>query len=149
MLLETKDIYLDKGKFEDWEDMYRNIWSRAESARYMLWRVSRGFLRTPASLSARSTWGRDMESSFFPRLWHIALRSGEGRNLSAPAVQKIRRPRDLLCPAALPIPTLRIGWMPATVKAMWWNFLRSAGNDIDMFQNMTAGFCPAVFNDYW
>lgn len=41
MLLETKDIYLDKGKFEDWKDMYRNIWSRDESARYMLWKVSR------------------------------------------------------------------------------------------------------------
>lgn len=41
MLFETEDIYLDKGKFEDWEDMYRNIWSREESARYMLWKVTR------------------------------------------------------------------------------------------------------------
>jgi len=37
---ETKDLILRHAVFEDWSDMYRNIWSREESARYMLWDVT-------------------------------------------------------------------------------------------------------------
>lgn len=37
---ETKDLYLRHPKFEDWQDMYRNLWSREEAARYMLWNVT-------------------------------------------------------------------------------------------------------------
>ena len=39
-MLETKDLILAKAKFSDWEDMYRNVWSRPESAKYMIWRVT-------------------------------------------------------------------------------------------------------------
>lgn len=35
-MLETKDLILDKARLEDWEPMYRNVWSRPESFRYML-----------------------------------------------------------------------------------------------------------------
>lgn len=35
-MLETKDLRLDKAKPEDWQAMYRNVWSRPESFRYML-----------------------------------------------------------------------------------------------------------------
>lgn len=38
---ETKDLILRKAVFEDWQDMYRNLWSHGESARYMLWNVTR------------------------------------------------------------------------------------------------------------
>ncbi|MBD5536050.1 MAG: GNAT family N-acetyltransferase [Lachnospiraceae bacterium] len=38
--MEAKDIRLGKAKLEDWKDLYINIWSRPESARYMLWRVT-------------------------------------------------------------------------------------------------------------
>lgn len=38
---ETKDLYLRHPQFEDWQDMYHNVWSREESARYMLWEVTR------------------------------------------------------------------------------------------------------------
>ena len=34
-MLETKDLILDKARFEDWKPMYRNVWSRPESFRYM------------------------------------------------------------------------------------------------------------------
>ncbi len=37
---ETKDLLLGKARFEDWEELYRNVWSREETARYMLWRVT-------------------------------------------------------------------------------------------------------------
>lgn len=40
-MLETKDLILDKAKPEDWRDMYRNVWRHPESARYMMWSVTR------------------------------------------------------------------------------------------------------------
>lgn len=39
-MIETRDLIIDKAKLEDWEDMYRNVWSRRECARYMMWRVT-------------------------------------------------------------------------------------------------------------
>lgn len=39
-MLQTPDLILDKGKFEDWQAMYRNVWRHPESARYMMWRVT-------------------------------------------------------------------------------------------------------------
>jgi RimJ/RimL family protein N-acetyltransferase len=38
--LETQDLIMKKAKQEDWCDMYRNLWSHEESARYMLWDVT-------------------------------------------------------------------------------------------------------------
>ncbi len=38
--METNDIILGKAKPEDWESLYRNLWSRTESAKYMVWRIS-------------------------------------------------------------------------------------------------------------
>ncbi len=35
-MIETKDLILDKAKLEDWRAMYRNVWSRPESFRYMV-----------------------------------------------------------------------------------------------------------------
>lgn len=39
-MLETKDLFLDKAKYSDWEAMYRNVWSQPESAKYMAWNVT-------------------------------------------------------------------------------------------------------------
>ena len=39
-MLETQDLILRKGVFEDWKDMYENVWSHPEAARYMLWNVT-------------------------------------------------------------------------------------------------------------
>lgn len=35
-MIETKDLILDKAKPGDWLPMYKNVWSRPESFRYML-----------------------------------------------------------------------------------------------------------------
>ena len=40
MIMETKYIILGKAKFEDWRPMYRNVWSRSETAEYMAWHVT-------------------------------------------------------------------------------------------------------------
>lgn len=39
-VLETRGLILRKAEFDDWEPMYRNVWSRAETAKYMAWRVT-------------------------------------------------------------------------------------------------------------
>lgn len=38
--MEGENIILGKAEFEDWEAMYRNVWSRPEAARYMLWKIT-------------------------------------------------------------------------------------------------------------
>lgn len=39
-MLTTEDLILDKAKYSDWKDMYDNVWSRPESAKYMLWELT-------------------------------------------------------------------------------------------------------------
>lgn len=39
-MIETKDLILDKAEFSDWREMYHNVWSRPESARYMAWDIT-------------------------------------------------------------------------------------------------------------
>lgn len=34
--IETKDLFLKKASLNDLNDMYKNIWSQEESAKYML-----------------------------------------------------------------------------------------------------------------
>ena len=40
MMMDTKDLILGKAKYEDWRWVYRNVWSRQETAKYMLWKVT-------------------------------------------------------------------------------------------------------------
>ena len=38
--MEAEDIILGKAKYEDWNAVYRNVWSRPETAEYMVWKVT-------------------------------------------------------------------------------------------------------------
>ncbi|MDE6202714.1 MAG: GNAT family N-acetyltransferase [Lachnospiraceae bacterium] len=38
--MEAEDIILGKAKYKDWRSMYRNVWSRPETAEYMVWKVT-------------------------------------------------------------------------------------------------------------
>lgn len=40
MFLETDNLILKKAEFEDWKSMYRNVWSRPETAEHMAWCVT-------------------------------------------------------------------------------------------------------------
>lgn len=37
----NRDVVLGKARMSDWEDMYRNVWSRPETAKFMMWQVTR------------------------------------------------------------------------------------------------------------
>ena len=39
--IETEDLILKKAVHEDWKDMYYNLWKHEESAKYMLWEVTK------------------------------------------------------------------------------------------------------------
>ncbi|MDE5909924.1 MAG: GNAT family N-acetyltransferase [Lachnospiraceae bacterium] len=38
--METKELILEKAKYEDWKSMYDNVWSRPETAEHMMWKVT-------------------------------------------------------------------------------------------------------------
>lgn len=40
LTLETERLILAKGKFEDWKDMYENVWSQKETAEYLFWEIT-------------------------------------------------------------------------------------------------------------
>ena len=40
-MLETKDLIIKKAELSDWPDIYRNLWQHEESAKHMLWNVSK------------------------------------------------------------------------------------------------------------
>ena len=39
-MIETESLILDKAKFSDWKEMYCNVWSQPESAKYMAWNIT-------------------------------------------------------------------------------------------------------------
>ena len=39
-MIETESLILDKAKFSDWKDMFCNVWSQPESAKYMEWNIT-------------------------------------------------------------------------------------------------------------
>jgi RimJ/RimL family protein N-acetyltransferase len=39
--IDTRDLILKKAWFEDWESLYHNIWCQEESAKHMLWNVTK------------------------------------------------------------------------------------------------------------
>ena len=57
--METCDLILDKARFEDWEELYRSVWSRPETARYMLWRVTSSEEEARARMERTIAWQRD------------------------------------------------------------------------------------------
>lgn len=39
-MIETDSLRLDKAKFSDWKEMYNNVWSKPQSAKYMYWSIT-------------------------------------------------------------------------------------------------------------
>ena len=39
-MIETESLILDKAKYSDWKEMYCNVWSQPESAKYMEWNIT-------------------------------------------------------------------------------------------------------------
>lgn len=54
--METKDLILKAAEFEDWHDLYETIWSRDESAKYMLWTPTHSEEEAKARMERTIAW---------------------------------------------------------------------------------------------
>ena len=64
-MLETRDLILKKAVFEDWPDIYRNLWRHWESARYMLWSVTESEEAAQDRMRRTLAWQANHEHMFF------------------------------------------------------------------------------------
>ncbi len=60
--METKDLILGKAKYEDWKAMYRNVWSRPETAEYMKWKVTPDEDAARERIEKTITWQESRDS---------------------------------------------------------------------------------------
>lgn len=63
-MLETRDLILDRGKFEDYAAMYRNVWRHPESAKYMQWRVTERPEDAPDRMRRNIEWQKVHDTYF-------------------------------------------------------------------------------------
>ena len=80
--MDTKDLILRKARFEDWEDLYQNIWSREESARHMLWKV------TTSEEEARDRIQRTVEFQRDHEAW-IVCEKADGRVIGWAGIRQL------------------------------------------------------------
>lgn len=62
--LESGDLLLRKPRMEDWKAMYRNVWSRPETARHMLWKLSASEEDAKARIERTIAWQREHDGWF-------------------------------------------------------------------------------------
>jgi RimJ/RimL family protein N-acetyltransferase len=71
MELETRDLILKRAVFEDWHQIYTNLWRHEESSRYMLWEP------TFSEEAARARMERTIDfQAEHPLTWFIYEKSG-------------------------------------------------------------------------
>ena len=63
-MIETKDLILRKAVFDDWKDLYENIWRHAESAKYMLWKPTASEEEAKARMMRTIDYERNHEGGF-------------------------------------------------------------------------------------
>ncbi len=87
-MLETQDLILAKGKPEDWRDMYRNVWSRPEAARYMKWSLSESEADAPARMERTVAFQKEHSGMY------IVYEKATGQAIGFAGVRKLS---DTLC----------------------------------------------------
>lgn len=60
--LEGQDIFLAKAKFEDWPVIWHNVWSRPQTARYMLWQVTTDESAAQDRMRRTIEWQKDHDA---------------------------------------------------------------------------------------
>ena len=83
MVLETRDLILGKAKYEDWEAMYHNVWSRPETAAYMAWTVAADEQEARERMRRTITWQKDHDS------WQV-YEKGSGQAIGFAGIEELR-----------------------------------------------------------
>ena len=81
-MIETKDLVIAKGKQEDWKDMYENVWSHAETARYMQWRVTTSEADAQSRMARTIDWQRTHDG-------YLVYEKRSGRAIGFAGVERI------------------------------------------------------------
>ena len=63
-MIETEDLILRKGVFDDWKSMFENVWSHPETARYMLWDVTASEADAKARMERTLRWQAEHDAWF-------------------------------------------------------------------------------------
>lgn len=64
-MIETKDLILRQGTADDWQDLYRNLWSREEVFRYMFKAPCSSEEHAAARTAAYSVMHEEVKTEFF------------------------------------------------------------------------------------
>ena len=64
-MIETKDLLLKQGSADDWQDLYRNLWSRGEVFRYMFTNQSPTEEHAMKRTAAYAQMHREVNTEFF------------------------------------------------------------------------------------
>lgn len=63
-MLQTNNLFLDKAKFSDWAEMYKNVWSRPESCKYMSWKVTTNEEDAKIRINKTIEWQKNHDTYF-------------------------------------------------------------------------------------
>ena len=83
MVMETRDLILGKAKYEDWEAMYRNVWSKPETAEYMAWTVTADGQAARERMRRTITWQENHDS------WQV-YEKNSGQAVGFAGVEKLQ-----------------------------------------------------------
>lgn len=61
-MIETPDLVLGKARPSDWKDMYYNVWSRPESAKYMRWSLTTCEEDAKARMERTIAWQKEHDT---------------------------------------------------------------------------------------
>lgn len=64
-MIETKDLILRQGSADDWQDLYRNLWSREEVFRYLFSKPSSGEEAAKKKTAAYADMQKEVKTEFF------------------------------------------------------------------------------------
>ena len=64
-MIETKDLILKQGSADDWQDLYRNLWSRGEVFRYMFTKPSPTEEHAMKKNAAYAEMHKEVKTEFF------------------------------------------------------------------------------------
>lgn len=81
-MIETDSLRLDKAKFSDWKDMYANVWSKPQSAKYMYWTITTSEENAKIRIAKTIDFQKDHDT-------YIVYEKSSGKAIGFAGVEKV------------------------------------------------------------